>query len=437
MDADETNVRLLFADSACGMSPDFVQHKIFVPYAQQDPLDPGMGLGLSLVHHAVERLGGHISFQTDESLGTDFTVSLPRVHFSEQVPDPQIGNGTRKLEDVLDFSRYIVQLLPPRRWNKQEGDFARNQRCFDAFFASLKRNLESWCMVDLRLCTEPGSSDEADPDVLIVLHSDLGDIEQAFGTTKKVVICPDQATEAHILACTPGPCTTIVGPIVPQKIVSALERCFEQRQGRADVTIPVTSAVCTDTEHTTQCDEQPHRGGSSPTLAGAEDTTEKTPTKTETPPTSEALPLRSSVLHPQREPKLLLVDDNAINLKVLGMFAKKCSKRPAVSVGGGRAAIEEFTAALDTRSGAEPFDIILLDLSMPEVSGFDVAAAVRELEMYKVVPRTNIVALTGLVSDKDRDAAFAAGVDDYVTKPAVLKDLQNIIQNWRSSKGLA
>jgi CheY-like chemotaxis protein len=74
----------------------------------------------------------------------------------------------------------------------------------------------------------------------------------------------------------------------------------------------------------------------------------------------------------------------------------------------------------------------LLDLSMPEVSGFDVAATVRQLEQENGLPRTYIAALTGLVSDKDRAAAFAAGVDEYVTKPATLKDVQGVVANWRA-----
>jgi CheY-like chemotaxis protein len=69
---------------------------------------------------------------------------------------------------------------------------------------------------------------------------------------------------------------------------------------------------------------------------------------------------------------------------------------------------------------------------MPEVSGFDVAAAIRGLEKESGARSTYIAALTGLVSDKDRAAAFAAGVDEYVTKPATLKDVQSVVANWRA-----
>jgi CheY-like chemotaxis protein len=139
----------------------------------------------------------------------------------------------------------------------------------------------------------------------------------------------------------------------------------------------------------------------------------------------------------QREPRFLLVDDNAINLKVIGMFAKKCSKLPYILAGGGQEAIDAFTTTqvchgIHTR--AAPFDIIVLDLSMPEVSGFQVASAIRSIEESAAgQPRVYIAALTGLVSDKDREAAFAAGVDEYVTKPATMQDLMGIVANWKKT----
>jgi len=136
------------------------------------------------------------------------------------------------------------------------------------------------------------------------------------------------------------------------------------------------------------------------------------------------------------EPRFLLVDDNAINLKVVGMYAKKCSKKPSVSAGGGQDAIDAFKAAnlpsANDSTSLGGFDIILLDLSMPEVSGFDVAAVVRGLEKESGARSTYIAALTGLVSDKDRAAAFAAGVDEYVTKPATLRDVKSVVANWRA-----
>jgi len=133
-------------------------------------------------------------------------------------------------------------------------------------------------------------------------------------------------------------------------------------------------------------------------------------------------------------PRLLLVDDNNLNLKMLGMFVKKCEipTTQSTSVPGGQEAIDAFKTSNGT---AKSFDIILMDLSMPEVSGFEATSAIRQIEKASDCNRrAYIVALTGLVSDKDRDAAYEAGVDDYVTKPAGLEKVRNIIETWRKRK---
>jgi CheY-like chemotaxis protein len=109
------------------------------------------------------------------------------------------------------------------------------------------------------------------------------------------------------------------------------------------------------------------------------------------------------------------VDDNNINLKMLGMFVSKCgiSAAQSTSVPGGQEAIEAFKALEGSNSTAKGFDIILMDLSMPEVSGFDATSAIRQMEKASDYGhRAYIVALTGLVNDKDRSAAYEAGVDD-------------------------
>lgn len=128
------------------------------------------------------------------------------------------------------------------------------------------------------------------------------------------------------------------------------------------------------------------------------------------------------------DPRLLLVDDNSINLKVISMFARKASSTPSTSVSSGREAISAFTKARSNH----PYDLIFLDLSMPEMSGFEVAQEIREFEAsMHDGKRTYICALTALVSADDRHRAFAAGVDEYVVKPAKSGDLKDVIDRWR------
>lgn len=143
------------------------------------------------------------------------------------------------------------------------------------------------------------------------------------------------------------------------------------------------------------------------------------------------------ILQGPAQPHLLLVDDNNINLKMLGMFVSKCGIPAAqsTSVAGGQEAIEAFKAFGGRNNTTKGFDIILMDLSMPEVTGFDATSAIRQIEKASDQGhRAYIVALTGLVSDKDRSAAYEAGVDDYVTKPAGLQKVRKVIETWRGRR---
>lgn len=103
---------------------------------------------------------------------------------------------------------------------------------------------------------------------------------------------------------------------------------------------------------------------------------------------------------------------------------------------GGNEAINAFQSAIERYPGSS-FDLIFMDLSMPRVSGFEATSTIREIETRfskqrhgDTFQRVYIVALTGLVSSKDRIAASDAGIDEYMTKPANLKDIRQIIEAW-------
>lgn len=135
----------------------------------------------------------------------------------------------------------------------------------------------------------------------------------------------------------------------------------------------------------------------------------------------------------RKRPRVLLVDDNAVNIKVLSVFLKKndIPMPRQTSASGGQEAIDAFEEA---SKNDDTFDVVFMDLSMPEVSGFDATAAIRRMEDSSTTgKRAYIVALTGLVSEKDRAAAATVGVDDYVTKPAGLKNVQAVIKAWETN----
>jgi two-component system, cell cycle response regulator DivK len=114
--------------------------------------------------------------------------------------------------------------------------------------------------------------------------------------------------------------------------------------------------------------------------------------------------------------KILLVEDNELNRDML--------RRRLTSRG------YEVTVACDGRQGVmmaigTPFDLILMDMSLPELDGWE---ATRQLRADPKTQGTPIIALTAHAMAGDRDRAIEAGCDDYDTKPIDLARLLEKIE---------
>lgn len=76
-DSKSPVAHLTIVDTGDGIAPDFLKHKLFSPFSQEDPLSQGVGLGLSIVHQLVTSLGGHITVQSELGIGTQVDVYVP------------------------------------------------------------------------------------------------------------------------------------------------------------------------------------------------------------------------------------------------------------------------------------------------------------------------------------------------------------------------
>jgi CheY-like chemotaxis protein/HPt (histidine-containing phosphotransfer) domain-containing protein len=121
------------------------------------------------------------------------------------------------------------------------------------------------------------------------------------------------------------------------------------------------------------------------------------------------LPRDLGATHPLR---ILLAEDNAVNQKVALTYLTRMGYRADVAASG-REALE---AAL-----REPYDVILMDVQMPEMDGLEATQRIRTL-----VPRDRgpwIVALTASAMTGDAERCSAAGMDDYLSKPVRIEEL--------------
>lgn len=73
---------------------------------------------------------------------------------------------------------------------------------------------------------------------------------------------------------------------------------------------------------------------------------------------------------------------------------------------------------------ARPYDLILMDLCMPDLDGFEATRRLKQLPQYDRVP---IVAVTGLTSPADVTRAYAAGICDYIAKPFKRNQLLDLV----------
>jgi CheY-like chemotaxis protein len=143
----------------------------------------------------------------------------------------------------------------------------------------------------------------------------------------------------------------------------------------------------------------------------------------------------------QREIRILLAEDNSIN-QTLALHVLKNLGYRVVTADNGRQAVEAW--------GRQPFDLILMDIQMPEMDGIEATQVIRQREASRqndqtaagepapakpqAKRHTPIIALTAHAMAGDEGKCLAAGMDDYLSKPIVPEILSTKIHKWLSDK---
>jgi CheY-like chemotaxis protein len=120
---------------------------------------------------------------------------------------------------------------------------------------------------------------------------------------------------------------------------------------------------------------------------------------------------------------VLVAEDNLVNQMVMRRLLQKRQHRITIAASG-RAALEAFEA--------QRFDLILMDVQMPELDGLAATQKIRERETGGA--RTPIVALTAHALSGDRERCLAAGMDGYMTKPVDPAELDEVLARYVGAK---
>ena len=120
--------------------------------------------------------------------------------------------------------------------------------------------------------------------------------------------------------------------------------------------------------------------------------------------------------------KILLIEDNILNQKVVGYHLVK-SNYEIVYATNGRDAMEEIKT--------NPPDLILMDIVLPGKNGFEITAEIRALEKDKnISDGVPIIALTANTLDNDKEKCINAGMNDYLAKPFTAEELLEVIKRF-------
>ncbi|KAI0701324.1 hypothetical protein BC835DRAFT_1264982 [Cytidiella melzeri] len=458
---NELKVELSVIDTGKGISQNFLKNGLFHPFSQENPLQTGTGLGLAIVNSIVRSssVDGKVDVWSSEGAGTEIKVTFTAEVIKDEEPSFD-GSELLKIYDSVDCpSVHLSGFDEPHRGTQLLRSVVSNHIVNRWGFA-------------LAESPDKGEIVIANEDISPVLRATEAKIlDRAFIIFSAARGDPRLMNAVTDFESLGGFCRIVYKPFGPQRLYAALKLCLHAlniaqatrlksaENGQAQSPQLTHSHSATDelpslgltfprrySEDNKVLTLRPPLGPraftahplsswsdfSSPSEQDEIDEQEvqlATSVLTQSPSsptitigTGGSL-LKTSVgtLEPKRAIRVLVVEDNAILRNLLVKWLRKKSY--------------DFCEAVDGSEGVRvfasegPFDVVLVDLSMPILDGVGATTQIRQLEATrkcqstKQPPDARILALTGMSSLDDKRRAFEAGVDGYLVKPVAFKTL--------------
>jgi len=366
----EKEIRLHFTvtDTGIGIRPE-KQKQIFDAFVQADASTTrrfgGTGLGLAISARLVELMGGRIWVESAVDQGSVFHFTVPL--------GLQRGPAVRQMPAHLDKLAGLRVLVVD--------DNATNRRILEEMLNNWRMQPTMACSGAMGLEMLVQALDRGDPFQLLLLDVNMPEMD-GFEVTRRIRKLPECRNCPVIVLSSSG----MRGDAL---------RCRELGIA-AYLSKPVKQSALLDTVTTVLGTTDPEN---SPTPLITQHTLRTTP----------------------RPLKILLAEDNAVNLRLaVSMLEKRGHLVLAVENG------EEVLAALGETTD-HPFDLVLMDIQMPKMDGFETTARIRRQEITtgRHLP---VIALTAHAMQGDREACLDAGMDGYVAKPLKVEELLAVIE---------
>jgi signal transduction histidine kinase/CheY-like chemotaxis protein/HPt (histidine-containing phosphotransfer) domain-containing protein len=357
----EGHLHFSIADTGIGI-PAEKQSAIFEAFAQADGSTTrthgGTGLGLSIATHLIHKMHGRIWIESKVGEGTTF-------HFTARLGVCDTLAPTVKQAGPRDLAGLRTLVVDDNAVNRRIlGDMLVNWRMNPTLVESGQAGLD-----EMQRAAKSNSAYQ-----LVLLDAMMPEMD-GFALAEKIKTQPElaDATVMMLSSAMPAGSTARCGAL---GIAGVLTKPVTQSELLDAILIAVSRSV--EGENARKLGNR---------LAGTE-------------------PVGSGL-------RILLAEDNLVNRAVATGILKK-QGHVLVHAGNGREAVEAFSDG--------SFDLILMDVQMPEMDGFEATRRIRELE-EATGGHITIVAVTAHAMAGDRERCLAAGMDDYVSKPLRKEDL--------------
>lgn len=370
---EEASIRVEVTDTGIGIADEKLKH-IFDAFQQADTTTTrkfgGTGLGLSISSRLIEAMDGKIGVSSEIGAGSTFwfEITLPTRECEDIVWQPNFeADGRRVLiVDDVEVNRRILQ-EQLAAWGFKTELAESGAEALQILGSARDRNTP----IDL---------------AILDFHMPEMDGEELARRIKAVADYDD----VHLMAL-----TSVDG--------GGDSRRFRDLGVAAYLVKPVRGAVLFETIADVLRDEPP-----------AANALDEAPVET-----------HPSVAARQEIDRhcVLLAEDNEVNQLVIRHMLDPNMYDITVA-SNGREAFEAVTAAPDK------FDVVLMDVSMPEMDGYEATQAIRAFEEKENCTRTPIVCLTAHVMASDIEAAHNSGMDDYIAKPIGKDKLIRTLSRW-------